>query len=385
MFTQVPETVFPHIESQSARDFYLGLSYLLYPLFMFFGASFLGDLSDIYGRKKVLLSSMAGIFLSFILMSWGIASHSLFLFLFGRAFSGLMAGSQPLCMAAIADLSTPDNKAWNMSLVTLTNCIGLIFGPFVGGVFTETYFLKIFGYPFPFLLAAIFAVIGFFLILGLFQETFMPNISKKVKISRPVTIFCDALSNNYVHALVWVVLFQMMALMIYYQTIGVYLREFFNYSSANLGFFYGFMGIFFALGILIVVPFALKRWRVEAIAAYGFLFMGIFALASVFYKNEIYIWVDVIPFAAIHAMGFTGIAAVFSNCADEKNQGWVMGVLAATCAIAYVLAGLSTNLLPYLGIRGVIALGGIFGIFSGLLMIGYAVEHKAHGRHHPLR
>src|ERR1700722_15511930 len=165
MFTEVPDTVFPHIQSLASRDFYMGLAYVLYPLFMFFGASFLGDLSDIYGRKKVLILTMVGIFVSFLLMSGGLVAHSIFLFLFGRALSGLMAGSQPLCMAAIADLSTPATKAWNMSLVTLTNCVGLVIGPFLGGVFTEGYFLKVVGFPFPFLMAAVIALIGLFLLV----------------------------------------------------------------------------------------------------------------------------------------------------------------------------------------------------------------------------
>jgi DHA1 family tetracycline resistance protein-like MFS transporter len=51
MFTEVPDSVFPNVQSATSRDFYMGLAYVLYPLFMFFGASFLGDLSDNFGRK----------------------------------------------------------------------------------------------------------------------------------------------------------------------------------------------------------------------------------------------------------------------------------------------------------------------------------------------
>lgn len=368
MFTEVPDTVFPAITSVRSSDFYMGLAFVLYPLFMFFGASFLGDLSDSYGRKKVLLLTMVGIFISFILMSFGIYLHAISVFLIGRALSGLMAGSQPLCMAAIADLSTPATKAWNMSLVTLTNCVGLIFGPFVGGIFTSNYFLKVVGFSFPFLFAAFCALIGFFLLLLGFQETFVVTKKKSLSFSRPITIFIEAFKNKKILFLSAVVLLQMFGFMIFYQTVGVYLRELFHYSSSKLGFYYGYMGIFFALGVLVVIPYVLKRFKIEKIAAWGFFCSGLFALLSVAYQNEFYLWLTTIFFAIGNATGFTAIATIFSNSVSEKHQGWAMGVLAATLAISYVLSGFSTNLLPYFGSIGVIAIGGVAAIISGLIM-----------------
>lgn len=376
IFTQATDTVFPHIQSLSGRDFYMGLAYVLYPLFMFFGASFLGDLSDIFGRKKVLLLSVGGIFISFLLMTWGVAVHSIALFLIGRACSGLMAGSQPLCMAAIADLSTPSTKAWNMSLVTLTNCIGLIFGPFIGGVFTANYFLKIAGFPLPFIIAAVVSLIGFLLLYFLFEETFKVKKDKKLVPTKLFTLFATAFHNKKVRFLVLVIFLQMLGFMLYYQTIGVYLREVFHYSSSTLGYFYGYMGIFCALSVLVIVPYALKRWKIEWIAAWGFFLCGLSAFISVFYKSDFYAWTTVIPFAAANALGFTAFATLFSNSADKNSQGWIMGILGATVALSYVISGFSTNLLPLLSSTGVIALGGIFGIISGLLLY-YSIKQKA--------
>lgn len=371
LFTDVHDTVFPTIQSLSSRDFYLGLSYLLYPLFMFFGASLLGDFSDNYGRKKVLIFALGGILVSFLLMSLGIAMHAIWVFLVGRALSGLMAGSQPLCMAAIADLSTPATKARNMSLVTLTNCIGLIFGPFIAGVFTNSYFLKIMGFSFPFFVAAFVALIGLILIIFLFEETFTVETKKRLDCLRPITIFVDAFKNHKVLLLVIAVFLQMLGFMLYYQTIGVYLRETLQYTSSKLGFFYGFMGLFFAAGVLIVIPFVLKRWKIESIALWGFFICGLFALATVFYKNEIYIWITVIPFAAANATGFTAIATLFSHSTNKKNQGWIMGVLAATVALSYVVSGFSTNLLPYISSAPIIAIGGAAGMLSGIVLFCY--------------
>ena len=70
--------------SLATRHFYLGIGYMLYPLCMFFGASFMGDLSDSWGRKKVLLICMAGIAISFLLMAYSVIVGSLTLLFIGQ-------------------------------------------------------------------------------------------------------------------------------------------------------------------------------------------------------------------------------------------------------------------------------------------------------------
>src|ERR1700687_3169550 len=64
-------TLVPATATLQMREFYLSLSFLLYPLCMLFGASSLGDISDIYGRKKVLFLCTIGIGLSFLCMGFG--------------------------------------------------------------------------------------------------------------------------------------------------------------------------------------------------------------------------------------------------------------------------------------------------------------------------
>ena len=86
--------------SAAEADFLFGLGYMLYPAGMFFGASMLGDLSDRFGRKPVLLICMGGLSIATAMMAGGIALRSVSLLLFGRFLSGLMAGSQPIAQAA---------------------------------------------------------------------------------------------------------------------------------------------------------------------------------------------------------------------------------------------------------------------------------------------
>ncbi len=375
IFTETPNVVFPGLEGISERNFIMSLSYVLYPLFMFFGASLLGDLSDIYGRKKVLICSLVGILISLVAMGAGISIHSLGLFLIGRALSGLMAGSQPLCMAAIADLSTEATKMRNMGVVTLTNCLGFTFGPFLGGVLTERHLLQTFGFSLPLWVGAALAIVGIFW-LFFFQETVHRNEPKKLDFKRPIVIFIEAFQHPKMRVFASVAFLQMFAFMLYYQTVGIYLREAFHYSSEELGFYYAAMGIYAALGVLLIIPIVLKKWHIEKIAAYGFLFNGIAALATVFDSGEFFVLAIALPFIVGNSVGYTAFASAVSNSTDERRQGWAMGVLAAAVALALTLSGFGANLLSLLSTTQVIALTGVSGILSGLLMIRYTLQHR---------
>ena len=63
--------------------------------------------------------------------------------------------------------------------------------------------------------------------------------------------------------------------------------------------------------------------------------MGIFMALAIVYKNQIYVYADVIPLASTHAMAFTAVATLFSNLVDENKQGWIMGILASCNALAF--------------------------------------------------
>ena len=105
------------------RYTYLSLSFALYPLFMFFGSSFMGDLSDRLGRKKILLFCMSGFTIGFAMMGMAVIYKDLSLIFLGRIITGFTAASLPVTLAAIVDLSTKSNRALHMSFVVLVQSI----------------------------------------------------------------------------------------------------------------------------------------------------------------------------------------------------------------------------------------------------------------------
>lgn len=379
MFTQEGGAIFPHLNSTHLKDFYLGLSYLLYPLGMFFGASFLGDLSDLWGRKKVILLSVGGIFIGFLLMSLGISIREVYVFLLGRLISGLMAGSLPLAQAAVADISTPDTKPWNMNLVTITNTVGLVFGPIVAGIFSERWFLKDVGFSLPFLFAAFMAIIAFFWIYFGFKETYNPIKGKKVEWIQPARIFVEAFLNQKVRILAFVLLLFQTAVALYFQMLGIYFSDTFHYSSSEIGFFYAYLGACFAISSLFIYPILIKHFKIETLCIVGLFLLAAFEIIVSFLTVAIWIWIVVFLMAICNIFAWSTLLTIFSNAVDKTKQGWVMGIFAAMVAVGFIIAGFSSNILPWVTSNHLVLIGGVAAFLSALLMLSYQRKHGRKG------
>lgn len=112
----------------------LGLLTALYSGMQFLFGPLTGALSDRFGRRPVLLISLFGLGITYLLSA---IAPTLVLFVTVRALSGLMASTFPVASAYIADVSPPEKRAQNFGLVGFAFGIGFIAGPFLGGVLGE--------------------------------------------------------------------------------------------------------------------------------------------------------------------------------------------------------------------------------------------------------
>jgi MFS transporter, DHA1 family, tetracycline resistance protein len=124
---------------------YAGWMLFAYALMQFVCAPIMGALSDKYGRRPVLLASLFGFGLDYILMA--LAPTIAWLFV-GRIVAGIMGASYTTASAYIADISTPEKRAQNFGIIGAAFGLGFILGPLIGG------FLGSFGSRVPFMVAA---------------------------------------------------------------------------------------------------------------------------------------------------------------------------------------------------------------------------------------
>ena len=136
--------------SEAAK--YGGWLTFAYAITQFIFAPVIGNLSDKYGRRPVLLISLFGFSLDFLLLAY--APTIIWLFI-GRILSGITGASFTTASAYIADVSTNENRAKNFGLMGAAFGLGFIIGPVLGGLLGQ------FGTRIPFIAAAILCMLNF--------------------------------------------------------------------------------------------------------------------------------------------------------------------------------------------------------------------------------
>jgi len=154
-----------------------GLLGALYSLLQFIAAPLWGGISDRIGRRPVLLISVFGLFISYVIWFF---SGSFTLLIIARLVGGLMSGNLSIASAVVSDITDSKNRSKGMAVIGIAFALGFILGPAMGGILSmvnlaEKYpSLAAYGVnPFsaPALLAAILSFVNFFMIFKTFPET----------------------------------------------------------------------------------------------------------------------------------------------------------------------------------------------------------------------
>jgi predicted MFS family arabinose efflux permease len=343
------------------RDAYLSLAFSLFPLGMFFGASFLGDLSDAIGRRRTLLICMAGLASAYALMWLAVETRELLFFLAGRLLSGLMAGTGPIAQAAMMDQSSEAERGRNMANVVLVNCIGLITGPAIGGVLGHLDFRAPLGF------ALLLCLVAFFWIRR--SQLGEAHGPRKLVVGwrRPVDIFSRALRHPVIGPVALSFLLFQLGFAFYYIYILVKMRKVYGVTALELGLFSAVMGVGFVIGTTVGYRSAV-RWvgKDRNVAALGLAACGVFIVLSAASLPSAVQWMLALWVCIANILAFVGLLTLISAAAGGDEQGWALGIGASMTALAFFLAGLAAatlTLVPLgvlLGLGGMIVLAALF-------------------------
>lgn len=343
--------ILPAAASLALRDFLFGITLGCFTLTMIISAPFLGDLSDHYGRKKVLIYSLLGTFLALVISALGVTWHSIALLILGRCAAGFAAGSQPIAQAAIADISSNDNKAINMAWLGFVSCFGFVIGPMIGGYFTNSNWVSWFNYSTPFYVSGLLALLNAIAVKFTFKETFYPHTNTEIQPLKGIGLLISAFSIPKIRQLVIVTLLLQMGFAIYITFMSIFIVQKFHYNSTVVGHFMAYFGIVAALTYLFGVRYSIRIFGLENSVVIGLIVMA-FSILSLFWPYEWLIWLTVIPIGGFDGIIYTALLTLFSNAVDPDSQGWVMGVNTSVSAVAWgigaILAGFIGSFHSYL-------------------------------------
>jgi DHA1 family tetracycline resistance protein-like MFS transporter len=150
-----------YAQGLGAREWQIGLLLASYSFMQFLASPVLGGISDRFGRKPVLLCSLLGSAIGYILMA---NAHSLFMLFLARIIAGISGASVGTASAYIADVTPPENRSRRIGLIGAAFGVGFVLGPAIGGL------LSLVSVAAPFWFAAVVALANALAVIALLPE-----------------------------------------------------------------------------------------------------------------------------------------------------------------------------------------------------------------------
>src|SRR6201982_4303058 len=119
-----------YAQTFGASPFVIGLLFAAFSICQLIAAPALGDLSDRWGRRPILIFSLAGTVVSFVMLA---LAHSVLMLFLARIVDGLSGGNISTARAYVADITEPKDRARAYGLIGAAFCLGFIFGPAFSG------------------------------------------------------------------------------------------------------------------------------------------------------------------------------------------------------------------------------------------------------------
>lgn len=349
------------------RNFLYELSLGIYCIFMFFMSPILGSLSDKYGRKRILIISMMGNFLGFLISGFAIPAHSLFWILVGRSVAGGTAGSLPIAQAAMIDISEDSKKSARLGLVILASVTGFAVGPVIGGFFMDpTIFGSHISYQAPFFVSAAMGLLGAILLCIGFKETFVGNKQVKIHLFTSVLNLHQAFTEKVTKTYCIVLLCFLFGWGIFFSTLPVFLTERLGWNGALIGYFITYLAVAFAIMITIVLPRLTKLFSLPNIVLYGLsaLLLCTFIFPTI--HDSLFPWIAILLTPMVPCT-YVSLVTLLSMAVDSQKQGQIMGVVGSIFALTWGVGPILGGFVLKNGFLAVYVMIGIL-FFSALIL-----------------
>src|SRR3989338_2063721 len=346
LFLDPSKGIMPEHYSFSARTVILGFLIAAYPMAQFFGAPLLGGLSDRHGRKKVLLISLFGTILGYLLFGYGILIGNIHILFISRLLDGFTGGNISIALSSIADISDEKEKARNFGLIGMAFGIGFIFGPLLGGKLTDSNLVGWFNYATPLWFAALLSLANIILLLLVFRETLSARIESKLSLLTGFRNISRAFQLSNLRTMFIVIFILALGFNFFTQFFQVFLIDKFHYTESSIGNLFAYIGLWIAVTQGVITRAVSRKFSPKQGIIFSTLLLSFALIMILAPTNSIYLYV-VLPFVAIgQGLTYPNSTAIISNLADKSSQGEVMGISQSMQALAQsvtpVIAGFIT-------------------------------------------
>jgi len=303
----------------------------------FFAAPVFGALSDRYGRKSILLVSLLGSAIGYILLGMGGALWILFM---GRIIDGLTAGNQSALFAYITDITEPNERGKWFGYIGGAIGLGFMIGPTIGGLFGAA------SITLPFFITAGITAVSMICITLLLPESLPAEKRTQhltLKSFNTFSHFKEIFSIKEARALLIMGAFFYVGLNIWQFNASIFLKDVFMWGPSFIGGVFVLVGICDILSRVILLPQLLKIWSEPTVGIIGLcgLVVGLGLIFLSAYVPSVFIIIAAVACIVLGEGLFDpSYNARLSVSVDESKQGLLQGTNQSLQALYRVIVPL---------------------------------------------
>jgi MFS transporter, DHA1 family, tetracycline resistance protein len=301
----------------------------IYSFMQFIFSPIIGGLSDQYGRRPVLLFSLFGFGIDYILLALAPTVGWLFA---GRLISGITGASFSTASAYIADVTEPEKRAQSFGMIGAAFGLGFIIGPSLGGILGE------FGSRVPFWVSAGLSLINWLYGYFILPESLKPENRRKFDFKRanPIGSLMNLKKYPFILTLVASLFLVYVSGYATQGTWSFYTIEKFGWSEMEIGLSLGFVGLMVAIvqgGLIRVI---IPKFGKEKTLFFGLAINSIGLLAFAFASSSWMMYAIVVPFA-LGGIANPAFQGIISSQVNSNEQGELQGALTSLMSVAAII------------------------------------------------
>ncbi len=347
-----------YAEEFGASVMEIGLLTGVYALMQIIFAPVWGRVSDRVGRRPVILGSLLGSSVAWLLFGFAPALWVLFL---ARILDGISGASYAAAQAYVADITTDEDRVRGMGLIGAAFGLGFIIGPAIGGLFA------VIDPRAPFILAAAAALANFAIAWKRLPESRVQGTREGARQAR-WTALVRAIGSRDFGPLIGIAFIGGLGFVGMESVFSLFGNRRFGFGLTETALVFVFIGVFAAIvqgGVVYRLTARMGEWPVLRAG------LWLTAASLVLLGFATTLWV-LFPVLAVLALGsgltFPTISALVSQRAPADDQGGILGVLASAGGLARLIAPIAaTALFQLVGVGSPLIIGGLLFVACAVL------------------